>query len=105
MLPRINRHAVRIDDYKYRFIEQPNGWLGAKEHVDAPSITNLRLDPFERLGTPANGTLDGSDSQMATVTRQVSVPLRRDQGSLPKCVALATSSRRHLLSARPGLST
>jgi arylsulfatase len=52
--------AVRIDDYKYRFIEQPDGWLGAKEHVDAPSITNLRLDPFERLGTPAHGTLDGA---------------------------------------------
>jgi arylsulfatase A-like enzyme len=51
--------AVRIDDFKYRFIEQPNGWLGAKEHVDAPPITNLRLDPFERLGMPANGTLDG----------------------------------------------
>jgi arylsulfatase len=51
--------AVRIDDYKYRFIEQPDGWLGSKVHVDAPSITNLRLDPFERLGTPANGTLDG----------------------------------------------
>jgi arylsulfatase A-like enzyme len=52
--------AVRIDDYKYRFIEQPNGWLGAKEKVDAPSITNLRLDPFERLGYPQNGTLDGA---------------------------------------------
>jgi arylsulfatase len=51
--------AVRVDDYKYRFIEQPDGWLGGKVHVDAPSITNLRLDPFERLGTPANGTLDG----------------------------------------------
>ena len=51
--------AVRIDDYKYRFIDQPNGWLGAKVHVDAPSITNLRLDPFERLGTPADGTLEG----------------------------------------------
>ena len=22
--------AVRIDDYKYRFIDQPQGWLGAK---------------------------------------------------------------------------
>ena len=22
--------AVRIDDYKYRFIDQPNGWLGAR---------------------------------------------------------------------------
>ncbi len=51
--------AVRIDDFKYRFIEQPNGWLGGKVHVDAPSITNLRLDPFERLGYPVNGTLDG----------------------------------------------
>jgi arylsulfatase len=52
--------AVRIGDYKYRFIEQPQGWLGGKVHVDAPSITNLRLDPFERLGMPANGTLDGA---------------------------------------------
>jgi len=46
---------MRIDDYKYRFIEQPDGWLGGKVHVDAPSITNLRLDPFERLGMPVNG--------------------------------------------------
>jgi len=52
--------AMRIDDYKYRFIEQPDGWLGGKVHVDAPSITNLRLDPFERLGMPVNGTLDGA---------------------------------------------
>ena len=52
--------AVRIDDYKYRFIEQPQGWIGAKVQVDAPSITNLRLDPFERLGTPDNGSLNGA---------------------------------------------
>ncbi len=29
--------AVRIDDYKFRFIDQPQGWLGAKTHVDVPS--------------------------------------------------------------------
>src|SRR3954449_11076291 len=52
--------AIRIDDYKYRFIDQPDGWLGGKVHVDAPYITNLRLDPFERLGYPVNGTLDGA---------------------------------------------
>ena len=40
--------AVRIDDFKYRFIDQPIGWIGAKVHVDAPVLTNLRLDPFER---------------------------------------------------------
>jgi membrane-anchored protein YejM (alkaline phosphatase superfamily) len=26
--------AVRIDDYKYRFTDQPNGWLGATDKVD-----------------------------------------------------------------------
>ena len=42
--------AVRIDDFKYRFIDQPDGWLGGKVQVDVPYLTNLRLDPFERTG-------------------------------------------------------
>jgi arylsulfatase len=50
--------AVRIGDYKYRFTDQPNGWLGSTQRVDWPRITNLRLDPFERMGMP-NGA-DGS---------------------------------------------
>ena len=44
--------AVRIDDFKYRFIDQPGGWLGEKTHPDVPFLTNLRLDPFERTGWP-----------------------------------------------------
>jgi arylsulfatase len=52
--------AVRIDDWKYGFIDQPEGWLGAKLHRDVPTLTNLRLDPFERLGNPENGTLNGA---------------------------------------------
>lgn len=52
--------AVRIDDYKFRFIDQPAGWLGEKTHPDVPYITNLRLDPFERTGWPNNGTKDGA---------------------------------------------
>jgi len=52
--------AVRIDDYKFRFIDQPDGWLGEKTHPDVPYITNLRLDPFERTGWPNNGTKDGA---------------------------------------------
>src|SRR5881296_3312460 len=51
--------AVRIDDYKYRFIDQPQGWLGEKTHVDVPYLINLRLDPFERQGWPNNGTKEG----------------------------------------------
>jgi len=52
--------AVRIDDYKFRFIDQPAGWLGEKTHPDVPYITNLRLDPFERTGWPQDGTKEGS---------------------------------------------
>jgi arylsulfatase len=51
--------AVRIDDYKFRFIDQPAGWVGEKTHPDVPYITNLRLDPFERTGWPNNGTKEG----------------------------------------------
>jgi arylsulfatase len=50
--------AVRIDDYKYRFIDQPNGWFGNTVKLDMPSITNLRLDPLERAGLPSGA--DGS---------------------------------------------
>ena len=42
--------AVRIDDFKYRFIDQPNGWFGGTVKVDWPILVNLRLDPFERNG-------------------------------------------------------
>jgi arylsulfatase A-like enzyme len=51
--------AVRIDDFKYRFTDQPGGWLGGTIKVDWPILTNIRLDPFERMGLPngANGSL------------------------------------------------
>jgi arylsulfatase A-like enzyme len=42
--------AVRIGDYKYRFIDQPNGWLGGTVKPAWPILTNIRLDPFERTG-------------------------------------------------------
>jgi arylsulfatase len=52
--------AVRIDDYKYRFIDQPQGWLGVKNHPDVPTIVNLRLDPFEKMAFPEDMTKNGS---------------------------------------------
>jgi arylsulfatase A-like enzyme len=51
--------AVRLDDFKYRFTDQPNGWFGATVKVDWPILTNLRLDPYERLGM-FNGKDGGS---------------------------------------------
>ena len=51
--------AARINDFKYRFTDQPNGWFGATVKVDWPILTNLRLDPYERLGM-FNGKDGGS---------------------------------------------
>jgi arylsulfatase len=52
--------AVRIGDYKYRFTDQPEGWLGNTVKVDWPILTNVRLDPFERTGMPqgASGSMN-----------------------------------------------
>src|SRR6266542_2964862 len=52
--------AVRVGDYKYRFIDQPGGWLGDKTKPDVPYLINLRLDPFERTGWPDGGTKIGA---------------------------------------------
>jgi len=43
--------AIRIDDFKFQFYQQPYGWPGEKTTTDMPTIINLRQDPFER--TPA----------------------------------------------------
>jgi arylsulfatase len=40
--------AVRIDDFKFQFLQQPYGWPGEKVTTDMPIIFNIRQDPFER---------------------------------------------------------
>jgi arylsulfatase A-like enzyme len=40
--------AIRIDDFKFQFFQQPYGWPGEKVTTDMPSIVNIRQDPFER---------------------------------------------------------
>jgi len=40
--------AIRIDDFKFQFYQQPYGWPGEKVTTDMPTIVNLRWDPFER---------------------------------------------------------
>ena len=51
--------AVRIDDYKYRFIDQPNGWLGGTVSRRLAEYHQSPADPLERLGMPTatNGSL------------------------------------------------
>jgi len=50
--------AIRLDDMKFRFIEQPTGWPGPKVTTDMPVIVNLRQDPFERLPSIGGETLN-----------------------------------------------
>ena len=44
------RGAARIDDFKYRFIDQPAGWFGGTVKPDIPILVNLGLDPFQADG-------------------------------------------------------
>jgi arylsulfatase A-like enzyme len=50
--------AIRIDDFKYQFYEQPFGWPGEKVTTDMPIIVNLRQDPFERTPATRGQTLN-----------------------------------------------
>jgi arylsulfatase len=40
--------AVRLDNFKFTFFQQPWGWPGEKVTTDMPSLINIRQDPFER---------------------------------------------------------
>ena len=50
--------AIRIDDFKYQFFQQPLGWPGEKVATDMPTIVNLRQDPFERTPSIRGQTLN-----------------------------------------------
>jgi arylsulfatase A-like enzyme len=50
--------AVRVDNFKYQFYDQPDGWPGPKVDLDMPLIYNIRQDPFER--TPILNYAQGS---------------------------------------------
>jgi arylsulfatase A-like enzyme len=52
--------AVRIDDFKFQFFQQPYGWPGEKVTTDMPSIVNLRQDPFERTPSIRGETFNNS---------------------------------------------
>ena len=40
--------AIRLDDMKFTFFQQPGGWPGPKTPTDMPILVNIRQDPFER---------------------------------------------------------
>ena len=40
---------MRLDDIKFQFLQQPQGWPGPKVTTDMPGLVNIRQDPFERF--------------------------------------------------------
>ena len=50
--------ALRVDDFKYQFYQQPLGWPGPKVTTDMPLIYNIRQDPFERTPSINGETLN-----------------------------------------------
>ena len=53
--------AVRNDNYKYQFYDQPTGWTGPKVTLDWPKLDNIRQDPFERV--PIQNIAGGAPAQ------------------------------------------
>ena len=43
-----NLGGLRLDDFKYRFFDQPEGWPGPKVPINMPIMVNIKQDPFER---------------------------------------------------------
>ena len=63
--------AVRIDDYKYRFIDQPDGWLGAED----ASGRALHHQPAPR-SVRAHGLAEQrNEGRRAAILRLVQVPV------------------------------
>jgi arylsulfatase len=52
--------AIRIDDFKFQFFQQPYGWPGEKITTDMPTVVNLRQDPFERTPSIRGESLNDS---------------------------------------------
>ncbi|MGH7101397.1 MAG: arylsulfatase [Acetobacteraceae bacterium] len=50
--------ALRVDNFKFIFFEQPYGWPGEKVTTDMPAIIDIRQDPFERTPSIRGQTLN-----------------------------------------------
>jgi arylsulfatase A-like enzyme len=50
--------AVRLDNFKFTFFQQPWGWPGEKVTTDMPIMVNIRQDPFERTPSTRGQSLN-----------------------------------------------
>jgi hypothetical protein len=83
--------AIRIDNFKFQFFQQPNGWPGEKLTTDMPTPVNIRQDPFERTpsihGESFNNLGSGyfNDFMGRQLWRFVYVPQRAGCGDATAC--------------------
>ena len=42
-------HAVRYGDWKFLFVDQKDWFMSPQQSLSSPIVTNLKLDPFERM--------------------------------------------------------
>ena len=86
--------ALRLDDFKFAFYQQPQGWPGEKTTTDMPVMVNIRQDPFER--TP--NIRASRPTRVPSVTATTSTP----ESSGASCWSSSTSPswRRPRLSFR-----
>src|SRR5215213_9263629 len=47
-----------IENFKFQFYQQPQGWPGAKVTTDMPVMVNIRQDPFERTPSIASTSVN-----------------------------------------------
>src|SRR6516164_4156717 len=52
--------ALRYDDFKFQFFQQPYGWPGEKDTTDMPTVVNIRQDPFERTPSTRGESLNNA---------------------------------------------
>jgi arylsulfatase len=82
-----NLGAIRIDDFKFQFIQQPYDWPGEKATTDIPTIVTLRWDPFDRTPSIHGETLNNSAGGYMNEFR------RPSSGALSKCRRITELAR------------
>ena len=63
--------AVRVDDFKYRFTDQPGGWFGGTVKVDMPPASSIFCLPI----LPQRGCTVASSVVVATERTMLRGPL------------------------------
>jgi arylsulfatase A-like enzyme len=86
--------AIRIDEMKFQFYQQPWGWPGEKVTTDMPTIVNLRQDPFERTPSIRGESLndqgggfvnDSASSGASSSCSRKSRRWHRQPSNIPRC--------------------